>query len=81
MGPTSATILTNINYDANYLVEVWLNETSKATDVAFTNIAGKINIVINHSIYDGTAIRYTIYDRVVTQRQSLSKALRPQADN
>jgi hypothetical protein len=81
MSLTSATILTNINYDADYLVEVWLNETSKAVDVAFTNVAGKINIVINHSIYDGTAIRYTVYDRVVTQRQSLSKALRPQADN
>ena len=81
MNTTSAYILTNINYNKDYLVEVWLNDSSKAKDVTFSNDAGKIGITINYAIYDGSAIQYTVYDRVVTQRQSLSKALRPQADN
>lgn len=81
MSTNSAYILTNINYNKDFLVEVWLNENSKAKNVTFENDNGKIGITVNHAIYDNSAVRYTVYDRVVTQRQSLSKALRPQADN
>lgn len=78
---TSATVTTNVPYNKDYLVEVWLNEQSKAKKITVSNVNGFVVFVIGHPIADNTVIRYTIYDRTVTQRQSLSKALRPQADN
>ena len=77
----SARILTNIDFNKDYLIEVWLNDFSKAKDITMENDTGKLAFTINYAIYNDTSIRYTVYDRVVTQRQSLSKALRPQADN
>jgi hypothetical protein len=78
---TTGTILTNIDFNADYLVEVWLNEQSKATSITTRNNTGKLEFTIGHPIREGSELRYAIYDRTVTQRQSLSKALRPQADN
>ncbi len=77
----SARILTNIDFNKDYLIEVWLNDFSRAKDITMENDTGKLAFTINYAIYNDTSIRYTVYDRVVTQRQSLSKALRPQADN
>lgn len=76
----SVTITTNISYNKDYLVEVWLNEQSKATKILLENNSGSLRFIIGHPVIDGSTVRYTIYDKVVTQRQSLSKALRPQAD-
>ncbi len=78
---TSAVVTTNVPYNKDYLVEVWLNEQSQAKKITMSNLSGAIQFTIGHPIADNSVIRYTIYDRVVTQRQSLSKALRPQADN
>ena len=78
---SSALVTTNINYNKDYLVEAWLNDNGRATITSTENIGGKLAFTIGHSIYDGTRIDYRIYDVVVTQRQSLSKALRPEADN
>jgi hypothetical protein len=81
MSTASALVTTNINYNKDYLVEAWLNENGRATITSTENIGGKLAFTIGHAIYDGTRIDYTVYDKVVAQRQSLSKALRPQADN
>ena len=78
---TSATVTTNVPYNKDYLVEAWLDEQSKVKKITMSNGGGNIVFTIGHPIQDNSVIRYTIYDRVVTQRQSLSKALRPQADN
>jgi len=78
---TSAVVTTNVPYNKDYLVEVWLDEQSKATKITMSNFSGAIQFTIGHPIADNSVIRYTIYDKVVAQRQSLSKALRPQADN
>jgi hypothetical protein len=78
---SSALVTTNINYNKDYLVEAWLNDNGRATITSTENIGGKLAFTIGHSIYDSTRIDYRIYDVVVTQRQSLSKALRPEADN
>jgi hypothetical protein len=78
---TSTTVTTNVPYNKDYFIEVWIDEQSKAKKVTMSNTGGTIVFTIGHPIQDNSVIRYTIFDRVVTQRQSLSKALRPQADN
>jgi hypothetical protein len=78
---TSVFIVTNVAYNKKYLVEVWLDEQSKATKITTSDVSGALAFTIGHPIQDNSVIRYNIYDKVVEQRQSLSKALRPQADN
>ena len=76
-------ISTNLPYDAKFKAEVWLNESSKAINIKTESSNGLLRIVIEHAIQSDTRIRYTVYDQVVEQRQSLSKALRrikPTAD-
>jgi hypothetical protein len=78
---TSVFILTNVPYNKNYLVEVWIDENSKATKITTSEVSGSLAVTIGHPVQDNSVIRYSVYDKVVAQRQSLSKALRPQADN
>jgi hypothetical protein len=70
-----AFVLTNIDYDPTFKVEVWVDESSKAK-TSTSNSSGKLAFSINDSIRDGQRLRYTIYDKVVEQRQPVSKALR-----
>lgn len=82
---TGAYILTNVNFDQNYLVEVWLGEGSRAVDIEISNVSGKLAFTINHQIQPGSEVRWSVFDQVIEQRQSLSKALKnrrikPQAD-
>ena len=73
-----------MRYQEKMFVEVWLDESSKATDVAITEQQGFLAFTINHSILESTIIRWTAFDETVDQRQSLTKALRkikPTADN
>lgn len=77
-------VVVNLAYNAEYTVEVWLDEQSKATDVVTSNANGSFAFTVRNGILLGTKIRYTVYERAVEQRQSLSKALRkfkPTADN
>jgi len=76
-------VLTDINYNADLQVEVWVNESGKAVTITKSNESGKLSFVIGHPEIIDARIRWTVYDGVVEQRQSLSKALRkikPQAD-
>ena len=77
-------VLTDIDYNANLQVEVWVNENGKAVNITNANESGKLSFVIGHPEITNAKLRWTVYDVVVEQRQSLSKALRkikPQADN
>lgn len=80
---SSAFILTNVTYDATYKVDAWLDEDGHVTDITTSNASGFLAFTINRAIADGTRIRYSVYDVVVQQRQSVSKALKfkPTADN
>ena len=65
-------------------VEVWLDESSKATDISISEQQGFLAFTVNHAILESTIIRWTAFDETVDQRQSLTKALRkikPTADN
>jgi len=78
----SVYIVTNIDYNATFKIEAWINEESKAT-LSMHNEAGKLAFTILDTLSDGNRVRYTIFDKVVEQRQALSKALRkikPEAD-
>lgn len=79
----SVYIVTNVAYDATYKVDGWLNEDGHLTDITTSNASGFLAFTINRAVQDGSRIRYSVYDEVVQQRQSISKALRfkPQADN
>lgn len=82
--PVGAYIVVNLAYNPKYKVEVWLDESSKATSIDVSDAAGSFAFTINNAIQPGTRLRYTIYDNVVEQRQAVSKALRkfkPTADN
>ena len=77
-------VLTDINYGADLQIEVWVNESGKAVTINKSNESGKLSFVIGHPEIVDARLRWTVYDGVVEQRQSLSKALRkikPQADN
>lgn len=69
-------VVVNTAYDANYHVDVWLNESSRAVNIVKSNDQGRFAFTVNHPVKDGTRIRYTVYDKVVEQRQAPSKALR-----
>jgi len=50
--------------------------------IVIANVSGKAGFTISTNLYAyGDEIIYTMYSRVVPQRQSLSQALRPSADN
>jgi hypothetical protein len=77
-------VLTNVTYADDLLVEVWINETDKALEIYNSNDNGKLAFTINDKISNDSRLRWSVYNIVVEQRQSLSKALRkikPQADN
>lgn len=78
-----AFVVVNLEYNADCQIEVWLDEISRAISITKSNDQGRLAFRINHAIQNGTRIRYTVYDQVIEQRQSLSKALRrikPAAD-
>jgi hypothetical protein len=81
---SSLFILTDVPYQEKMFVEVWLDESSKATDITLSDQQGFLAFTVNHPILESTIIRWTAFDETVDQRQSLTKALRkikPTADN
>jgi hypothetical protein len=77
-------VLTDIDFVEDLYVEVWVDEESKAQFIEKINENGKLAFNINDKLLSDSRLRWTVYDVVVEQRQSLSKALRkikPQADN
>jgi hypothetical protein len=83
VNPSNVFIVTSLNYNANFKVEVWLNESSQAQLVTNQNVSGKFGFTIPETVDTGVRIRYTIFATYVEQRQSVSRALRkikPEAD-
>jgi len=77
---TTGNVITTINYISSYGVKTMLNNLIIPNTLA--NIGGKVGFTIQSNLYTtGERLDYTIYSRVVNQRQSLSQALRPTADN
>jgi hypothetical protein len=78
---TTKSVITKIAYVTTDGVETLLNGFH--IENTMSNISGNIGFTItsNVSVITGDLLEYTIYRNVVNERQSLSNALRPQADN
>lgn len=78
---TTKTVVTNVIYSSSYGVVTSLN--SFPLENTMSNITGNVGFTItaNVPIVAGDRLEYTIYRETIDERQSLSNALRPQADN
>ena len=74
----SGIAVTKTTFNVNYGVEVFVNEVRvKCTT---SNVAGKLAFTINHRVKVGDRIEWVLYGEKITQRQALSKVLKPKAD-
>ena len=73
------TVVTKIRYTSTYGVKTFLNSTSITNTMA--NTAGNISFTVTNRLAVGDVLEYTIYKHTVNERQGLSQALRPSADN
>lgn len=74
-----ATVVTNVPYVSTYGVRTKLNSLNITSTLA--NISGNVGFTITSQPKIGDLLEYTVYRHVINQRQSLSQALRPSADN
>jgi hypothetical protein len=72
-------VVTKTTYTSTYGVKTKLN--SKIIDNTIANTSGNISFTVSTALATDDVLEYTIYANVTYQRQSLSDALRPSADN
>jgi hypothetical protein len=70
------TITTNLPYADNYGIELWVNEESKFSAKEILNASDKLAFSVDVIPLNDSKIRYSVFNRVVEQRQPISKALR-----
>ena len=75
----SKQVVTKTSYRSTYGVKTKLN--SKIINNTIANTAGNISFTVSTALNTNDVLEYTIYANVTYQRQSLSDALRPTADN
>ena len=74
------TVVIKVPYVSTYGVRTQLNGISVTNTVA--NTGGNVSFTItNNALKIGDLLEYSVYKHVINQRQSLSQALRPTADN
>ena len=78
---SSMSVVTTMAFNPSYDIKTTVNNTPVTNTTA--NISGNIGFTIttNISLINGDLLEYNIYASAVNERQSLSHALRPQADN
>lgn len=73
------TVVTKVPYVSTYGVRTRLN--GLYIDNTIGNTSGNVSFTVSNVLNNGDLLEYTIYTHVINQRQSLSQALRPSADN
>lgn len=73
------TVVTKTHYVSTYGIRTYLDGTRINNTMA--NTAGNISFTLTNGLPIGSILEYTIYTHVINERQSLSQALRPSADN
>jgi len=73
------TVVTKTNYISTYGVRSTLNGTSITNTTA--NSSGNLSFTVTNTLTVGDILEYTVYANVTYEKQSLSDALRPTADN
>lgn len=74
-----ATVVTKVPYVATYGIRTKLNGIPITNTMG--NTGGNVSFTITSQPAIGDFLEYTVYTHVINQRQSLSQALRPSADN
>ena len=70
--------VTKTDYDANYGVEVFVNDVP--VEVTTSNKNGKLAFTIQTKLKVNDKVEWVLYGEHIDQRQSLSKVLKPKAD-
>jgi hypothetical protein len=73
------TVVTNLPYLSLYRVRATLNRLNIASTIA--NTSGNVSFTVSSVLAAGDLLEYTVYTHAINERQSLSQALRPSADN
>lgn len=73
------TVVTNVHYVSTYGVRSKINGVP--INVTMNNASGNIGFTVTNVLSSGDLLEYTVYQHVINERQSLSQALRPSADN
>ena len=76
---STKTVVTKTVYDASYRVKTKLNGTIINNTRA--NASGNLSFTVSNTLTADDVLEYTVYEQALTERQSLSDALRPSADN
>jgi hypothetical protein len=73
------TVVTKTPYVSTYGIKTFINGTRILNTQA--NVSGNIGFTVTTPVSTGDVLEYTVYRHVINERQSLSQALRPSADN
>lgn len=76
---TTGNIVVKVPYVSTYGVKTYINSI-KVNNI-ISNSSGNIGIHVANTYVNGDLLEYTVYEHVINERQSLSQALRPSADN
>ena len=76
---SSKSVVTKIPYVSTYGVKTVYNGTTITNTMS--NSSGNVGFTVTANIAIGNVLEYTVYANVSQERQSLSQALRPSADN
>ena len=74
-----STLVTKTHYSSTYGVQTKINSLIIPNTIG--NTMGNVSFTISTTLAVGSILEYTIYRHVINERQSLSQALRPTADN
>lgn len=78
-GVNASNIVTNINYQAGMIATVFFDDVSIIATVV-NNGVGKARINFDQPALDGTSVQWKLFQSGVSERQALSKAIKPKAD-
>ena len=76
---STKTVLTNVPYVSSYGIRTYLNNIKINNTMA--NASGNISFTVSTTLTNNDLLEYVVYTKVFSERQSLSQALRPTADN
>ena len=76
---TTGNIVVKVPYVSGYGAKTYIN--SIKVNNTISNSSGNIRITVANTYVNGDLLEYTVYEHVINERQSLSQALRPSADN
>jgi len=76
---STKTVITTLRYLSNIGINTHLNDIPITNTTA--NASGNLSFSVTANLTVGDLLSYTVYSKVTPERQSLSQALRPIADN